>query len=232
MIMADRMHLADGQYDIHESWLRLDGDHSGEPCHAFVLHYGHYGRTTIEETAVCTERDRHSADGDSPLKVPAARPESDEERAEREAAYRAEQEERRAGEIREVNELSARLAALPDEAVIGAVLRMAARDVLRAARFEDPLLPVPERFVDPDENWKFPSQVIDAAPSGNLARVVVRHWLQMADTRYYYDRRKLVVIHEVADMLPPPPGDGDDPDTGNRDTGDVGDHADELAEVA
>ena len=83
VVLADRLHHADDKYDRLLSWMRLDGDHSAEPCHVVILHYHHYGRTTLGEDEACTDASRHDADGDSELMVRAGRPETDEERRER-----------------------------------------------------------------------------------------------------------------------------------------------------
>ena len=63
VVLANRLHPSGDKYDRLVAWLRLDGDHSAEPCHVVILHYNDYGRTTIGEDAVCTDRSRHDADG-------------------------------------------------------------------------------------------------------------------------------------------------------------------------
>ncbi|MDE0170485.1 MAG: hypothetical protein OXS29_13425 [bacterium] len=194
--------------------MRLDGDHTGEPCHLVVLHYNHYGRTTIGEAECCTDQTRHEADGDSPLQVRSARQETDEERREREereARQRAEQEARLAAELQQFTRLTEGLAALPDEAVIAAVLRRAAREELRRHSFEDPLLPMDEEVVGPDEQWMFPSQIIDAAPLGDLAQAVARQLLVQTERGGYYSaRRSMRPIVALGESLPELPDAGED----------------------
>ena len=206
VIMVDRPDQAYDKYDKPVSWMHLAGDHSGEPCHAVVLHYTHYGRTTIGEDAVCTDQARHDTDGDSALKARSARAAETEEqrreREERDAEYEARQEARRAAAAAQVHRLTAQLQTLPDDVVIAAALRVDAREVTRELHVEDPLLPVPEGVVDPDHPWMFPSQVIDSAPLGDLARVVVRSWLIRSEKGFYHDKRTMRPITELAETLP------------------------------
>lgn len=186
--------------------MHLDGDHSAEPCHLVVLHYGHYGRTTIGEDTVCTDASRHGADGDSALKVRSARPETEEERRkreERDAEYEARQKAQRAAEAAQLRRLTAQLRTLPDEVAIAAVLRR--------VRTDDPLLPVGEGVVGPDESWMFPAQVIDSAPLGDLARAVLRWWLIQTEKGLYHNKRTMRPVYEVAEALPELP-DEDDPE--------------------
>ncbi|MCY4371883.1 MAG: hypothetical protein OXF41_21240 [bacterium] len=207
VILVDRPHQADGQYDRHLSWMHLDGDHSAEPCHVVILHFNHYGRTTIGEDEACTDRTRHDADGSSLLKVRSARVETDTERQareaqeERDAEHEATRQARHQQAQAEFTRMTERLAAAPDEAVIAAVLRTEAR-TLRAPTFEDTLLPVPEGVVDPDERWMFPAQVIDEAPLADLARALVRRWMLHLDRGYHYSHRENQPIVALAATLP------------------------------
>ncbi len=214
VVLADRRYHAHEKYDRLLSSMRLDGDHSAEPCHVVILHYNDYGRTTIGEDAACTDRSRHDADGDSELKVRSARPETDEERRkreERDAEHEARQKERRAAEAAQLRRLTAQLRTLPDEVAIAAVLRREARDVLRRVRTDDPLLPVGEGVVDPDESWMYPAQVIDSAQLGDLARAVLRWWLIQTEKGSYHNKRTMRPVYEVAEALPELP-DEDDPE--------------------
>ena len=144
---------------------RLDEEHSADPYHAAVLHNGHWGLTKIEQTAVCSDHTRHGEDGnraDGPLSPPGDRRGSLQVREDRAAKHREKEAQSR--------RLTDRLTALPDEAVIAAVVRRQARTVLQRPHLDDPLLLVPEGVVDPLEPWMFPSQVIDSVDIADLAR--------------------------------------------------------------
>jgi len=68
-----------------------------------------------------------------------------------------------------------------------------------------------EEVVGPDEQWMFPSQIIDAAPLGDLAQAVARQLLVETERGGYYSaRRSMRPIVALGESLPELPDAGED----------------------
>ena len=182
-----------------------EGTHTDESCHAVVLSINdRYDGTgaKVEEQEVCTDYDRHRAGGASPLQLQVASSDAEE----RQRVWEAERAAKEAEKARRWQEITTVLLDLPDDLVVAAVVRIAARELLRVADGGS-LLPVPKGCVDPDKAWMLPPQAIDTAPAATVARAIARCWLARSDDKWFAGANKRIaqVTDELRAHLPASP---------------------------